>query len=76
MTDYQINIFYSHEDGGYIADIPDLPYCSAFGDTPEEVLAQVQKAKALWIETAQVEGRPVPRRSVRRLSRQDAKLQA
>jgi len=25
MTDYQINIFYSHEDGGYIADIPDLP---------------------------------------------------
>ncbi len=76
MTDYQINIFYSHEDGGYIADIPDLPYCSAFGDTPEEALAQVQKAKTLWIETAQAEGRPVPPPSVRPVSCQDAKLPA
>ena len=24
MSDYHINIFYSEEDGGYIADIPDL----------------------------------------------------
>jgi hypothetical protein len=23
MSDYHINIFYSEEDGGYIADIPD-----------------------------------------------------
>ena len=35
MADYHINIFYSEEDGGYIADIPDLEYCSAFGATPE-----------------------------------------
>jgi len=76
MTDYQINIFCSHEDGGYIADIPDLPYCSAFGDTPEEALAQVLKAKALWIETAQAEGRSVSRPSVRPVPRQDAKLPA
>ena len=34
MADYHINIFYSEEDGGYIADIPDLEYCSAFGATP------------------------------------------
>ncbi len=74
MTDYQINIFYSPEDGGYIADIPDLPYCSAYGDTPEEALAQVQKAKALWIETAQAEGRPIPQPSVQPVSRHDAKL--
>ncbi len=33
MKDYHINIFYSEEDEGYIADIPDLKYCSAFGDT-------------------------------------------
>ena len=31
MSDYHINIFYSEEDGGYIADIPDLEGCSAFG---------------------------------------------
>ena len=43
--DYHINIFYSEEDGGYIADIPDLDSCSAFGKTPEEALEQVQVAK-------------------------------
>ena len=36
MADYHINIFYSEEDGGYIADIPDLVVCSAFGESPEE----------------------------------------
>jgi len=33
MKDYHVNVFYSDEDGGYIADIPDLEYCSAFGET-------------------------------------------
>ena len=42
MSDYHINIFYSDEDGGYIADIPDLDSCSAFGATPEEALAEVE----------------------------------
>ena len=31
LSNYSINIFYSEEDGGYIADIPDLDSCSAFG---------------------------------------------
>jgi predicted RNase H-like HicB family nuclease len=60
MIDYHINIFYSDEDGGYIADIPDLEFCSAFGATPEEALAEVKKARDLWIETARAERRPVP----------------
>ena len=60
MKDYHINIFYSEEDEGYIADIPDLRFCSAFGGTPEEALRQVQIAKAAWIESARVEGKPVP----------------
>ena len=38
MADYHINVFWSDEDGCYVADIPDLSYCSAFGDTPEEAL--------------------------------------
>ncbi|HKZ86262.1 MAG TPA: type II toxin-antitoxin system HicB family antitoxin [Anaerolineae bacterium] len=41
MKDYHINIFYSEDDEGYIADIPDLEACSAFGSTPEEALQQV-----------------------------------
>jgi len=60
MSDYHINIFYSEEDGGYIADIPDLESCSAFGDTPEQALAEVERAKAAWLEAARQEGKPVP----------------
>ncbi len=45
MRDYHINIFYSEDDGGYIADIPDLDSCSAFGETPDESLREVQLAK-------------------------------
>jgi predicted RNase H-like HicB family nuclease len=60
MRDYHINIFYSEDDNGYIADIPDLESCSAFGDTPDEALQEVQKAKSLWIEAAKLKGKPIP----------------
>ena len=60
MRDYHINIFYSEDDGCYIADIPDLVACSALGDTPDEALHEVQKAKSLWLEAARKEGKPVP----------------
>lgn len=59
MKDYHINIFYSDEDRGYIADIPDLEHCSAFGETPEEALAQALIAKKAWLEAAKTEGKPV-----------------
>jgi len=61
MKDYHINIFYSEEDGGYIADIPDLDSCSAFGRTPEEALAEVLQAKEAWLEVARETGKPIPR---------------
>jgi predicted RNase H-like HicB family nuclease len=60
MKDYHINIFYSEEDGEYIADIPDLKYCSASGATPEEALREVLVAKELWLETARKHGKPIP----------------
>lgn len=60
MSDYHINIFYSEDDGGYIADIPDLEACSAFGETPEQALAELEKAKKAWIESAEKEGKPIP----------------
>lgn len=60
MKDYHINIFYSEEDEGYIADIPDLRACSAFGRTPAEALAQVELARKAWLEAAQTEGKPIP----------------
>jgi len=60
MRDYHINIFYSEEDEGYIADIPDLDSCSAFGETPEQALEEVEKAKKAWIDAARRSGKPVP----------------
>jgi len=60
VADYHINIFYSEEDGGYIADIPDLACCSAFGATPEEALAEVKVARDAWIEAARAADRPIP----------------
>ena len=61
MKDYHINIFYSDADEGYIADIPDLVMCSAFGRSPAEALAEVETAKRLWLEAAQAEGKKIPR---------------
>lgn len=60
MTDYHINIFYSEDDGGYIADIPDLEYCSAFGETPMIALTEVELAKEAWLTAARDEGKPIP----------------
>lgn len=56
---YLVEIFYSAEDEGYIANVPDLPYCSAFGETPEEALREVQVAIKLHLEVLKETGRPI-----------------
>jgi predicted RNase H-like HicB family nuclease len=61
MKDYHINVFYSDDDAGYVADIPDLRYCSACGATPEEAVRQVQIAKAAWLKVAKERGKPIPK---------------
>ena len=61
MSDYHINIFYSDEDGGYIADIPDLEACSAFGTTPSQALAELELAKAAWLEARRANGHQPPK---------------
>ena len=60
MKGYDINVFYSEEDAGYIADLPDLQYCSAFGDTPEEALREVRLALTAWLDVARERGNPLP----------------
>ena len=60
MSAYHINLFFSAEDGGYIADIPDLDSCSAFGASPEEALAEVTLARDAWLTAARELGRPIP----------------
>ena len=60
MKDYHINLFWSDEDGCWVADVPDLKTCSALGETPAGALEAVEVAKDEWIESARGEGRPVP----------------
>ena len=65
MSDYHLNLFYSDEDGGYIADIPDLKSCAAFGETPEAALREVQIAKQAWLATCRAKKKPVPKPTYR-----------
>jgi predicted RNase H-like HicB family nuclease len=60
MKDYHINIFYSEDDEGYVADIPDLKACSAFAETPSQALAEVLVAKEIWLAAAKENGKPIP----------------
>ena len=57
---YPITVFWSVEDEAWVADVPDLPYCSATGDTPHDAVAEVEVAIATWLEAARTIGRPVP----------------
>jgi antitoxin HicB len=52
--------FPDEDGGGFAAIVPDLPGCMSDGDTPEEALAYVRDAIAVWIEAARDLGRPIP----------------
>lgn len=58
--DYHINVFFSPEDRCYVADVPDLKYCSAFGKTPEIAFREVRTAMKAWIEAAKSNGKRIP----------------
>ena len=60
MNRYHINIFWSDEDGEFIAAIPDLRSCSASGATPEDALREVLVAQELWIDVAREHGWELP----------------
>ncbi len=57
---YHINLFWSDEDGCWIADVPDLRGCSAHGETPAGAAQEAQVAVALWLEVAREHGDPIP----------------
>jgi predicted RNase H-like HicB family nuclease len=57
---YHIDLFWSEADGAWVADVPDLRSCSAFGDAPAEALAEVEKAMEGWLAVAREDGLPIP----------------
>lgn len=61
MYKYEIIIYWSEEDGAFIAEVPELPGCAADGATYQDVLANVEKVIEEWIDTATELGRPIPK---------------
>lgn len=57
---YEVVIYWSADDGAFVAEMPELPGCAADGATPAEALASVQVVAHEWIETARELGWPVP----------------
>ena len=60
MHKYEIIIYWSNEDGAFVAEVPELPGCAAHGDTQEAALENISQAMDLWIETAREFGDPIP----------------
>jgi predicted RNase H-like HicB family nuclease len=67
MDRYEIIIFWSAEDGAFVAEVPELPGCMAHGPTHEEALANAKQAMRLWLDTAKEFGDPIPEPKGRRL---------
>ena len=65
MTHSAFEIVWSDEDEGFIATVPDLPGCSAWGRTLAEAVREVEDAQAAWIQACMASGEPVPQSSVR-----------
>jgi predicted RNase H-like HicB family nuclease len=60
MYKYEIIIYWDNQDGIYVADVPELPGCSAHGGTYDDALNNIKEAIQLWIDTAKEFGDPVP----------------
>jgi len=67
MHKYEVIIYWSEEDGVFVAEVPELPGCMAHGPTHEKALANAQDAIQLWIDTARESGDPIPESKKRRL---------
>jgi predicted RNase H-like HicB family nuclease len=60
MIKYEVILYWSEEDGAFIAEVPELPGCMADGANYQEALTNVEKIAHEWIETARELGREIP----------------
>ncbi len=67
MHRYEIVIYWSEEDGCFVAEAPELPGCMAHGATDAEALENIHQAMELWLESARADGAPVPEPRGRKL---------
>jgi predicted RNase H-like HicB family nuclease len=67
MIKYEVIIYWSDEDEVFVAEVPELPGCTAFGATQGSALTNALDAIRLWIDTAKEFGDPIPEPKGRRL---------
>ena len=67
MHKFEVIIYWSDSDGVFVAEAPELPGCSAHGDSKLTALESIENAIDLWIATAQEFGDPVPTPKGKRL---------
>jgi predicted RNase H-like HicB family nuclease len=60
MIKYEVLLYWSEEDGAFIAEVPELPGCMADGSTYQEALINVEQIAQEWIEIARELGRDIP----------------
>jgi predicted RNase H-like HicB family nuclease len=60
MAKYELIIYWSKDDGAFIAEAPELPGCAADGATYEEAVRNIEVVISEWIETARELGREIP----------------
>lgn len=60
MPQYRIEVFYSEEDGGYIAHLLEFPSLSAFGRTEERAIRELKRATNAWLNVLAGEGKKPP----------------
>jgi len=56
---YPITV-YSAPEGGYVAEIEDLPGCITEGETLEEVFQRIEDTRRAWIEVQYEDGAEIP----------------
>lgn len=57
---YGISIYWSEEDGYYVAEVPELLGCAADGPTYDAALAAAREAIDRWLAVARKRGQRIP----------------
>ena len=65
---YPIDVFWSEEDQVWIANVPDLSFCTGHGKSPQKAVQEAEIAVEAWLAAANAEGRAIPTPSLRKIA--------
>lgn len=67
MHKYEMIVYWSNQDGVFVAEVPELAGCIAHGPSPAAAVANAEEAIELWLATAREDGAAIPEPKGRRL---------